>query len=134
MNSVIKSAMKHWPEVAPLLVRPRTRADYRKLVEALDTVLDAGGADEKHPLAGLADYLGELIHAYEAVHTPLPAMPVHDLLRALMKQHGLTQSSVPEIGPQSVVSAVLNGRRTLNLRQVARLSRRFNLPADVFID
>ena len=40
---------------------------------------------------------------------------------------------LPEIGTQSVVSAVLNGKRELDLRQVATLSKQFGVPADVFI-
>ena len=32
-------------------------------------------------------------------------------LRELMNQHGLTQKDLPEIGAQSVVSAVLSGKR-----------------------
>ncbi len=48
-----------------------TEADYQALVEALDAVLDAGGADETHSLASLADYLGNLIESYEAEHHPV---------------------------------------------------------------
>lgn len=36
------------------------------MVEALDSALDAGGADKTHPLASLADYLGKMIEEYEA--------------------------------------------------------------------
>jgi antitoxin component HigA of HigAB toxin-antitoxin module len=32
-----------------------------------------------------------------------------------------------------VVSAILSGKRQLNVRQIARLARRFKFPADVFI-
>ena len=45
-------------------------------VEALDTMLDAGGADEAHPLAALADRMGELVAQYEEAHLLLiPAAP-----------------------------------------------------------
>ena len=54
-------------------------------------------------------------------------------MRHLMEQHQLTQSQLPEIGPQSVVSAILAGKRQLNVRQISRLARRFKLPADVFM-
>ena len=60
-------------------------------------------------------------------------MTVPDLLRALMKEHQLIQSQLPEIGPQSVVSAILAGKRQLNVRQIARLARRFKLPAGAFM-
>jgi HTH-type transcriptional regulator/antitoxin HigA len=60
-------------------------------------------------------------------------MPIPEFLRERMRLHGLTQSQLPEIGPQSVVSAILAGERALNVRQIARLARRLELPADVFM-
>jgi HTH-type transcriptional regulator/antitoxin HigA len=133
MNAALKTAVTYWPRVAPLLKPARSRADYERLVIALDYVLDAGGADEKHPLALLADYLGDLVSEYETARLPIKEMSVPELLRELIDRHGLTQSQLPEIGPQSVVSAVLSGKRTLNVRQISRLARRFKLPADVFM-
>jgi HTH-type transcriptional regulator / antitoxin HigA len=71
MNDKITTALSHWAFVAPLLQRPRTESDYNALVEALDAVLDAGGADETHSLASLADYIGNLIEEYESEHHPV---------------------------------------------------------------
>ena len=133
MSSEVQAAIRYWPRVAPLLAPPRSKAAYRRLVDALDAVLDAGGADESHELARLADYLGDLVREYEAAHVPIREMPVRAFLRELMEQHGLTQKDLPEIGAQSVVSAVLSGKRQLNVRQIARLSARFGLPADAFM-
>lgn len=133
MNTQVGEAIRHWPHVAPLLEPPRSKAAFRRLVEALDQVLDSGGADQAHPLARLADYLGDLVADYEATHLPMREMSATDFLRELMKQHGLTQKDLPEIGAQSVVSAVLSGKRTLNVRQIARLAERFKLPADAFM-
>ena len=133
MKPTIRSAIEHWSQVAPLLTPPRTKAEFERLVEALDEVLDAGGADEQNPLASFADHLGSLIADYETAHRPKREMPVTKFLRELIKQHGLKQSDLPEIGTQSVVSEVLSGKRKLNVRQVSALSKRFRLPADAFI-
>lgn len=133
MSSDVQAEIRHWPHVAPLLALPRSKAAYRRLVDTLDAVLDAGGADESHWLARLADYLGELVAEYEAAHVPMREMPARAFLRELMKQHGLTQKDLPEIGAQSVVSAILSGKRRLNVRQIARLSARFGQPADAFM-
>lgn len=133
MKPAIRTAIDHWPQVAPLLATPRNKAEFERLVEALDEVLDAGGADERNALASLADHLGALIAEYEAAHRPMREMSVTKFLRELIKQHGLKQSDLPEIGSQSVVSEVLSGKRKLNLRQVSALARRFRLPADAFI-
>ena len=133
MKAAIKTAITYWPRVAPVLTPPRTKAEFETLVDALDAVLDAGGADEKHPLARLADYLGDLVTHYEAAHRPKKEMSAPHLLRELMKQQSLRQSDLPEVGPQSVVSDVLRGKRQLNVRQIAKLAKRFKLPAEVFM-
>lgn len=133
MNMMIKTAITHWPQVSPLLVPPRNKAEYERMVQALDAVLDEGGADEKHALARLADYLGDLVEAYETAHTPKQEMPAKDFLKQLMAVHGLKQSDLPEIGSQGVVSEVLKGKRQLNVRQIGKLAQRFKLTADVFM-
>jgi len=66
MNAKVKEAIHHWSFVAPVLKPARNAKEYAQLVEALDAALDAGGADEKHPLARLAEYLGALVAEYEA--------------------------------------------------------------------
>lgn len=134
MKKVVNQAIKHWDHVAPLLSTPRTAAQYRALVAALDDVLDAGGADEKHPLAALAARMGDLIEAYETNRVKLRPGNSVEALKFLMQQHALRQSDLPEIGSQSVVSDILKGKRKLNVRQVAALARRFGVGTDVFID
>lgn len=133
MGIMIKTVLDHWQYVAPVLVAPKTEADYEALVEALDAVLDAGGADETHPLASLADRIGDLIADYEDQHlAPIPATGL-DALKFLMDSHGLSQGDLPEVGSQGVMSELLRGKRELNLRQVKALSERFKVPVGVFI-
>ena len=111
----------------------RTPEQYDKAVEKLNQLLDAGGADAESPLADLANSLGSLIGDYEDSHTPRPAVSLIATLRFLMDQHRLTQSDLPEIGTQGVVSEVLSGKRELNVRQIKALMGKFHLPASVFI-
>ena len=127
------SAIEHWQYVAPALTAPRSMREYKRLNAVLDEVLDAGGSDENSHLAVFAERIGELIEAYETEHHPLPNAKPAEVLRFLMDQHGLKQADLPEIGAQSVVSAVLNGKRQLNLRQVSALVKRFGVSAEVFI-
>jgi HTH-type transcriptional regulator/antitoxin HigA len=119
---------------AKVPLRPiRNRKDYARAVSAMNALLDAGAADESHPLAGLAATLGELIGDYDARHFPLPDVSGRAMLRFLMEQHGLTQSELPEVGSQGVVSEILSGKRELNVRQVRALARRFGVSADAFL-
>lgn len=133
MNARLDTALAHWSYVAPLLTLPADDEDYQALVEALDAILDAGGADETHALAGLAAMVGELVADYEASRYPMPeAMNAVEALAFLMAQHGLRQSDLPEIGNQAKVSEVLSGKRTINLRQAQALAKRFEVGIEVF--
>lgn len=132
MNAFIAETAEHWRFVAPLLQAPETEDDYDAKVKALDEILAVVGDDETHPLAILASRLGDLIEAYDAEHRPIPAASGADVLRYLMQEHGITQSDLPEVGAQSVVSEVLSGKRSLNWRQICGLADRFGVPTDVF--
>ncbi|POA56933.1 MULTISPECIES: helix-turn-helix domain-containing protein [unclassified Pseudomonas] len=132
MSVLIKQAAEHWQFVAPLLRKPRTEEDYDRLVQALDELLDLAGDDEAHPLNSLLEIIGDWIEAYDLEHRPIPKASGIDVLRYLMREHGLTQSDLPGVGAQSVVSEVLSGKRQLNLRQVRWLSERFKVAMEVF--
>ncbi|SEJ41953.1 HTH-type transcriptional regulator / antitoxin HigA [Azotobacter beijerinckii] len=133
MSALIKQASEHWRYVAPLLTRPANEDDYDALVEALDELLVIVGDDEDHPLATLASHMGDLIEAYDEAHRPMPKVSGVEMLRYLMQEHGLTQTDLPEVGVQSVVSELLSGKRLLNVRHIRALSERFGVPADVFL-
>lgn len=132
MNAILDQAVTHWRYIAPLLTAPETEDEYDAKVEVLDELLDLIGDDEEHPLASLASRLGDLIEAYDEEHRPLPQASGVEVLRYLMQEHGMTQRDLPEVGAQSVVSAVLSGKRSLNWRQICGLSERFGVPTDVF--
>lgn len=114
----------------PLAIK--SERQYDEAIESLNQLLDAGGADEKHPLALAVRQLGEAIAAYEAKRHPLPTLPANELIRYLMTENGLRQNDLKELGSQGVVSEILAGRRQLNARQIAALARRFSLPESVF--
>jgi len=55
-------------------------------------------------------------------------------VRLLLEHQGLTQRDlIPEFGSESGVSMFLTKQRKLTLQQVRKLSARFKLPADAFI-
>ena len=70
---------------------------------------------------------------YETERHPIPDASPVDVLVFLMDQNGLKLEDLPEIGARSVVSDVLDGKKELDIRQVAKLSKRFGVPADTFI-
>ncbi|WP_416137918.1 helix-turn-helix domain-containing protein [Halomonas sp. HK25] len=134
MTSIVQQAAAHWRFVAPLLNAPESEDDYDALVAALDELLVLIEDDEEHPLASLASHMGDLIEEYDDAHRPMPEVRGADMLRHLMQWHDLDQSSLPEVGTQSVISEILGGKRRLNVRQIKALTQRFGLPADLFLD
>jgi HTH-type transcriptional regulator/antitoxin HigA len=133
MNTEIKKIAKVWPVVRDVFTVPHNDKEYKKLASFLDSVIDEVGEDETHPLASLMETLGSLIESYESQHVPeLSGNPI-STLKALMKEHGLKQADMKEIGSQGVASEVLSGKRPLNSRQIKALSKRFGVSPAVFI-
>ncbi|MDQ0651109.1 helix-turn-helix domain-containing protein [Pseudomonas cedrina] len=133
MNDDLKLTIEHWPFVSSLLTKPQSEADCDVLAAALNELLDIVGEDETHPLMGLADIIGDWIEAYDHEHRPMPVASGVDVLRYMMREHNLTQSDLPGVGAQSVVSEVLSGKRQLNIRQIRWLAERFGVSVETFI-
>ena len=132
MNTITAKLQKQWSEIAPILT-VRNEREYGLAIERLNTLIDEVGTNENHPLYTLLDTLGILIHAYEEQHYPIPDCSGVDLLRYFMEEHSLSQSDLPEVGSQGIVSEILNGKRELNLRQIRALAKRFKVSPAVFI-
>jgi len=123
---------QHWMALSPLF-SIRNEHEYDGALERLNHLLDEVGTDEQHPLYTLLDTLGTLLHAYEEHHHPMPECSGVEVLRFLMEEHGLSQSDLPEVGSQGVVSDILRGKRELNVRQIRALAKRFQVSPAVFI-
>jgi HTH-type transcriptional regulator/antitoxin HigA len=132
MTSFPTELQSHWAAVSPIL-SIRNEEEYDLAAARLHRLMDEVGTDEQHPLYTLLDALGTLMHAYEEQHHPMPECSGGDVLRFLLDEHGLTQSDLPEIGSQGVVSEILRGKRALNVRQIRALARRFHVSPAVFI-
>ena len=58
-----------------------------------------------------------------------------EVLKFLMEQNGLQQQDLTgELGSESNVSLILSGKRNLTVPHVQRLSRRFGVPASLFLE
>jgi HTH-type transcriptional regulator/antitoxin HigA len=112
----------------------RSAKDYRRMVSVLDGVIDQVGSDERHPLAGLAELLGDLVERYEEKQVRIPAAEPRAVLDFLMKENGLRQADLAgEFGSQGVVSEILSGKRVINARQAKALAARFGVSPAVFL-
>jgi HTH-type transcriptional regulator/antitoxin HigA len=133
MSVLIKRAAEHWEFVSPVLRKPKNEDDYDMLAQALDELLEMTGDDEFHPLMSLVDIIGDWIEEWDHKNHPMPKPSGVDVLGYLMREHGLSQSELPGVGTQSVVSEILSGKRQLNLRQIRWLAERFGVSVETFI-
>ena len=108
--------------------------DYKRRVRVMDELLDRIGANETHRLMPLLDLVTKEVESYENKNHTLPDATPAAVLAYLMEEHNLRQSDLAEeLGGQSIVSAILNGKRELNTRQVKALATRFNVSPAVFL-
>ncbi len=110
----------------------RNEREYDQAVKRLNGLLDEIGTNERHPLYGLLDTLGTLIHAYEENLFEMPELSGLEMLRFFMKEHGLRQADLPELGSPRAVAEILRGKRELNAAQIRALAGRFHVPPAVF--
>jgi HTH-type transcriptional regulator/antitoxin HigA len=128
-----KETITHWTSIAPLL-SIRNEREYDRAVKLMNELVDEVGDNQRHPLYGLLDTLGTLIHAYEEQHYPMPDVSGSEMLKYLMEEHDLKQGDLSEVGSQGVVSEILSGRRELNTRQIKALAERFSVSPAVFFN
>lgn len=134
MHHQLSEAIKYWNHIAPVVKYPKNNKELNKLVSQLDELLEVVGNNEKHRLMGLVDAISHLISSYEEEHYQKPKIKGIEALRFLMDTNHLSQSDLPEIASQGVLSEILNGKRPLNLRQIKLLSKRFGVSPSSFID
>ncbi len=106
--------------------------EYDQAIAQMNQLVDKVVTNETHPLYDLLDTLGTLVHAYEEDYYRMPPVNGVDVLRYLIDEHGMKQSELPEIDSQGIVSEVLSGKRTLNVRQIQALSQRFGVSPSIF--
>ncbi len=119
-------------ELVPL--HPITnKAGYEVAVGHLNRLLDAGGANQAHALAGLVDALGEMIHAYESRLIPTSDAEPRDVLKYLMEDHQLSQSDLSDIASQGTISDILSGKRGISRALAKKLAAQFHVSSATFL-
>lgn len=132
MSALRKETQEHWQAIGPLLTI-RDERDYAAAIERLDSLLAEIGDDEQHPLYGLLDTLGTLIHAYEEEHVTIPEASGPEVLEYLMEEHDLSPEDLPELGGARAVEAILAKERELHIGEIRALAERFRVSPAVFI-
>ena len=126
--------------IARPLVNITNEADYHTALDTLEETLESASDNLDDPFNPLIDMLSHAIEKYESQDDKLMAFIAEAeeipadiaLLRTLMRQHKLTGSDLPEIGDKTMVSRVLNGKRSLTRSAIEKLSARFGLRPSMF--
>lgn len=132
----VRDISEHWVPLHEALGIGDPIADeahYLRILEQVEALVDQASGEDSHPLWALIGLLGDRIREYEdRIHPWRDTSTPASVLARFMEEHGLKQTDLPEVGPQSVVSTVLAGKRKLNLRQVKALAKRFSVPLEMF--
>ena len=132
MNAATQ-AIKHWGYIFPYAHVPRNENEYEKMLAFVDELMEVSRHKKDEQVTSLLNLIAQNIEAYESRHyTTLKISPV-EMLEFLMNEHDLSQSDLPEIGSQSLVSKILNGERHLTTDHIKKLSARFGVSPSVFI-
>lgn len=113
----------------------RNEAEYDAAVREIDGLLDADpqpGSDEYERL----EFLSVLVQAFEDVRFPIDeTMDPREVVEFMLEQKGLSRTGLAEwLGGRSRVSEFYNGKRTLSIRQIRRLTENLGIPADLLIE
>jgi HTH-type transcriptional regulator / antitoxin HigA len=97
-----------------------TEQQFWETQHVIDDLLDKGDLtpDEEEYL----NLLGTLIYVYEEENVPIPELRGVELIKACLSERNLRQKDlVPIFKTESIVSAVLNGRRKLTVEHIKKL-------------
>jgi len=117
-------------EVAPTAIH--TEAENEEAIAQLECLTDKERLTTEEAL--LAELLAVLIEDFKEKHYQLkPATPV-EALTELMAARNLRQKDLLDIfGQKSIVSEVLQGKRSLTTEHIRKLSEKFHVSPAVFI-
>jgi HTH-type transcriptional regulator / antitoxin HigA len=112
----------------PVITSDEQLDEYTNALIELEEQRNLTAEDQKY-----ARMLAALIEKYENEHYPIAAATPQEVLVELIEQNGLRQRDlVPLLGTESVVSEIVNGKRTLSKTNIEKLSYRFRVSPAVF--
>lgn len=106
---------------------------YDRMVALMNSLLDAAGDDEDHPLSGLLDLVSDMVSKYEQQHHAITPAEPKEALRFLMEARGLKQEDLSALVPQSNLSAILAGKRKISITLAGKLGKFFGISSAVFV-
>lgn len=111
----------------------RDAADFQRIQTLANTLADAVGDDEDHPLYSLFSIVLEMMERWEDQHVAIAPAPPREVLRHLLETNNLKQKDLADIASQTLVSDILAGRREISKRLAKALAARFHVDVSAFI-
>jgi HTH-type transcriptional regulator/antitoxin HigA len=108
-------------------------AEYDRTISEIQSLLRKGEAGLSPEEDRLLDLLSTLAEDWEEAHHPIPETPGYRVLRHYMQIRGLRQVDLqPILGPRRVISAIVNGKRSITAEQAKQLGSLFGVSPAVF--
>ena len=117
--------------------------DYRDATVFLESLLERAEDCDDDPLLPLINLIAQKIHSYELRQEDIQRFVAEAeelessvaVLKSIMSQYKLGLSDLQnEIGSKSLLSMILNGRRSLTKNHIEKLSQRFHINPSAFFD
>ncbi len=106
--------------------------DLQERSELLDELMDLATGYEDIVML-FVNQIASKIEEYENIHFKPIKIPSHEVLKNFMRIKNVKQKDLSHIVTQSVISEIINGHRTMNLKQVKAFAEYFNVPSSMFI-
>lgn len=133
-TSNVSEMIKYWRQIASYTALPRTESDYHKQLRLLNELMHLLEGKKDAVVVSFLEHIARNIEAYEEQNFKLKKASAKEILKFLMQEHQLTQSKLPEIGSQPLVSKILKGDRKLTADRIVKLVKRFNVSPMVFLE
>jgi len=133
VSKVYAELCLHFPLV-PIQSDTHMRQANRMIDRLIDYLNNDPDAAEEAEVAKYLAVLSDLVGAFETKRFKFEKSEPREILAYFMEAHQLKQSDLEsEIGPQSVVSDILSGKRSLNVGHIKRLAERFKVSPALFV-
>ncbi|AFZ31551.1 transcriptional regulator, XRE family [Gloeocapsa sp. PCC 7428] len=108
----------------------KSEADRQVVQEVIDNLLDNEITPEKQDYLNV---LGILVYEYEEKSLSIPDLSGLELLKALIDEFDLKQKDlIPIFKTESIVSEILNGKRSFTVEHIEKLADFFHVSPAVF--
>ncbi len=109
----------------------KSEQEFYAVQKVIDSLLDTG--EITPDVQDYINVLGILVHEYEENYVSIPDLSGIELLKALINELGLKQKDlVPIFKTESIVSAILRGKRQFTVEHIEKLADFFHISPSAF--